>query len=172
MGNTVLTSQPTKEQLARDSAEELDWERFTILLDICYEHYIEPTTKADLARFCRLLVDISDDFSGDEIDQVPSRGRDRLIGERVYKAVRYDQNRTAGNTPVSNKTVFRKLVNDLVDLAHEREGRSKNKTEQTSTTPAFKFVAKLLYKYGITNNGKEYSASTISDWCDSAKTAK
>jgi len=171
MGDSILTGERAEDDIARERAEELDWQRFIILLDLCYEHYIDSRTKADLAHFCRLLVDIGDDFTRDDHTRIPSRGRNQLIGERVYKAVVHDRVRTPGMTPVSNKMVFRKLVSDLVDRAH-REGRPKNKTIQIYKTPAFEFVADLLYKYGITNNGRRYSASTISDWCDSVKTAK
>lgn len=183
MGNTILPGERTEEQLTKESAEQLDWKRLTILLDICYEHYTDPATKADLARFCRMLVDISDGFDGDGFDCAPAWGRDRLIGERVYKAVQYDQGITAGKTPVSNKTVFKELVSELVDEAHrrgypktidtttsekEKDGLHKN----IDTNTAFKEVAELLYKYGITNKGRKYSSSTISDWCGYAKTDK
>lgn len=162
---TGIFAKPTEEEAKKTKAKELDWKRFGILLDMCYEFYISDTSKPDLAVFCQLMVRISQDFQGEILTFIPERWRNRLIGEMVVKAVRYDHGRVFGTKPMTNKAVFQSLVVKLVDLAY-RDGHPKNKTSQKAGTTAFQFTADLIYRYGITNNGRKYSASTISNWCN------
>lgn len=164
MVETVLTKSPTEEEKKIITAEELDWERFEIVLDLCYEYYISDTAKPDLAALCRIMVKISKEFHGEIFNAIPERGRNRLIGERVVKAVSYDH-KVGGTKPITNKAVFQSLVAQLVERAHQ-DGHPKNKTEQRQVRTAFQVTADLLYRYGIRNKGKKYSVSTISNWCD------
>lgn len=164
MVETILTRSPTEEEVKRFEAVALDWERFVILLDLCYEHYISESAKPDLSKLCILIVQISKDFKGEIPDSIPESGRHTLIGERVVKAVSYGH-KVGGKKPITNKAVFQSLVAQLVDRAH-RDGHPKNKTAQTQIRTAFEVTADLMYRYGIRNMGKKYSASTISNWCD------
>lgn len=168
MRKTLLFETPEQkiERNKKDGQKDKDWERLRILHEICYEHYTSVDTKPDLAAFCRLIVTISDDFEGDEFSFMPRKGVDRLVGEITSKAVRFDLIRSStGRTKVSNKAVFKSLVKSLVERA-VKEGHSKNKTSQTENDTAFEVISNLLYKYGITNGGKKYSPSTISNWCE------
>ena len=85
---------------------------FSILLALCYEHYISDSTKPDLANLCRMIVTIGEDFSGEGLHYIPSKGRNRMIGEIITKAVEYDDDRKSGKTPMSNKVVY-SMVNQV-----------------------------------------------------------
>jgi len=166
MAETILGAPLSEEHKKELEAQNLDWQRFCILLGICYEFYISDESKNDLAGFCKLIVTIREDFEGEHYQSMADRGCDRLIGELVIKAVKHDG--VSGKQKVSNRNVFRKLVAGLVEMSNE-DGHSKNKTEQTFRQTAFGFTADLLYKYGITNKGRKFSESTISNWCDEVK---
>jgi len=157
---TILTEDRTEEDVAHDEAVALDWERFQILLNICFEHYTHVDTKLSLENFTRMVVTIGNDFTGDTFDKIPKKGRDRLLGEIITKAVNHDMKKHRD----PNKVVFKSLVKDLVERAHD-DDHKKSKAPSHDVT-AFEFVAGLLFKYGIKNQGQKYSSSTISNWCD------
>jgi len=160
--------EPSKEELARQDRVNRDWERYWVMLDLCFEHYVLKDTKSDLTHFCRMIVNIGNDFEGEELSSIPNEGRHKKVGELVSQAVAHDIGKVPGKTPVSNKEVFKGLLLKLVDQAHQ-DGHPKNKTAQTEKETAFQFVADLMAKYGFLNrDGRAYSASTISNWCDEA----
>jgi hypothetical protein len=161
---TILTAELSEESRKQLETEEKDWVRFKLIIQICFEHYISAGAKMELEKFVRLIVGISRDFEGDELEVVPERGRYRIIGEYITKAVRVDLGRVPGDIPISSKSIFKPYVKDLVEMAY-LDGYKKNKKSQTRKPSAYEVVAGLLYKYGITNNGQRYSASTICNWC-------
>ena len=151
----------TAEDIAHEKAESLDWRRFETLLHICYEHYIHNDTKPNLANFTRMVFNIGNDFTGETFAEIPSKGRDRLICEVIRDAIKHERKReVAGKQLVSSAQTFRTLVIGLIKMAHDKE----NKPLDKSKNGAAEFVAGLLFKYGITNNGEKYAASTINDW--------
>ena len=107
-----------------------------------------------------MVVTIGNDFTGDTFDKIPKKGCDRLLGEIITKAVNHDTKKHRD----PNKVVFKSLVKGLVGLAHD-DGRKKSKAPSHDKT-AFEFVADLLFKYGIKNQGQKYSSSAIGNWCD------
>jgi hypothetical protein len=165
MVDTLLTRESTAEEKKLSNDQNLDWLRFSTLLEICYEHYISDDSKNDLAGFCEIIVAISEDYVGQVYPILPINARNRMVGELVSKAVKHDRTGVPGKVPVSNKAVFRRLVAELVDRAHQ-DGHPKNKVSQTSMSTAFEVVADILERYGITNNGARYSPKTISNWCN------
>ena len=155
---TILTEDRAEKDIAHDKAESLDWRRFQILLSICYEHYIHVDTKPDLATLCRTIVNIGNDFTGETFDDIPIKGRDRLVGKTIREAVDHDYGKKrTGNISMKTNNVFESLANDLIKLVHDKEGCPIDKSKDGAP----EVVAKLFFKYGITNNGKKYSASAI-----------
>ena len=169
MGNKTILGggyELSKEQVEKNDRTALDWERFDTMLEICYKHYMSGYTNDDLAIFCRMIVNIGKDFEGEELEVIPHIGRNRRLGELITMAVTHEHERVAGKVRISNKEVFKRLVYDLVDKAHQ-DGHPKNKTTQTNQKTAFQFVADLMGTYGVlSKEGRPYSASTISNWCD------
>lgn len=160
---TLLTEDLSKEQIAENEAIDLDWERFQILLDTCFKYYIRDDTKSDLESFCKIVVNIGNDYSGATFKDIPFKGRDRLIGKVIREAVDFEhgkKKREKGD-PVSHCRIFSSLVRDLIAEADNKDGLKGNKKLDKN---AYTVVADLIYKYGITNNGKPYKANTICNW--------
>ena len=159
---TILTGELTKEQIAENEAESLDWQLVQDLLNDCYEYYIDVDTKPDLKKFCELLCNIANDFRGDVLqDGIPVRACDRMIGELVRKAVAHDRvEERKGKSPVNFNTVFETLIKRLVDRAYS-DGHKKKPINDTELMDAFSLVADLLYKRGITYKGDKYTSAAI-----------
>lgn len=167
-----LTDEQWAERQQQGAEEDLDWQRYRILLEVASEHYVAVSTKPDLDVLTRMVVQISEDFEGERLERIPDRGRHRLIGEMIERAVLHDRDRESGTAPVNNKQVFKGLVRDLIDEAHRRghvktlrDGDERREaTKKGLSLTAYEFVSDLLAGYGITNNGKPYAPSTLANW--------
>ncbi len=167
MAKSILTDKPSEAQIRQREAEKLDWQRFEILINTCLEHYIAIDTNADLKNFCTIVVNISNRFEGEEYEKIPNKGKHRLLGEVIEKAVNHDSIRKAnGRKLVNHKQAFKSLVIKLVNLAHHNGYKLINES-------AYEYVATLLKQYGISDpKGHPYSGSTIRKWCNPSRVPK
>ncbi|WP_339645557.1 hypothetical protein [uncultured Porticoccus sp.] len=141
---TLLTRKLTDEQQQQFDREKRDWDRLLVLLDLIQEGYLLGEIKFD--RACVLAVETSKDYEGDELELLPIKGRNRLLGEFLHKIIAEKRPPTVKvvNVPESIK----KIVAELVKRAHEN-GYVLTREDSVTAQSAFLFVADLMWKYGI-----------------------
>lgn len=140
MNKTLLGQQPTKEEIKNDTLEDQDWERYNILLNILCDAYINNDIKK-LENMCLMAFKIAKNFKGTILPSIPKRGRDRMIGSIVMKAL---SEKPLSNSP-SPPAPLKKLIVELVKIA-TNDGYTLTREFDNS---AFEFIAKHMRDMGV-----------------------
>lgn len=146
---TLLTQELSLEAKEKLEGESRDWERFQSLLDLLFDAYVEDE-KMTTDKLCLWAVTFAKEFEGEYLPRIPSRGRDRMIGQLIMKAIshRSPDIRATKNYPGTIK----RIVFELVNYANQTDGYVKIKTDniiKNEQLSAFKRVAEILTRVGV-----------------------
>lgn len=150
--DTILGSPVTPEERDKRSAEEQDWDRYRILLDVLFEGYENgDILMPDLVR---IAVNCGKDFAGDSLLSLPPGGRHQVLGQFIEKAAATEPKRTASklrsNQPLPDS--LRKLCLELFNIAVKR-GKSPFRRDELPkkhrAESAPYFVAQRMIQFGI-----------------------
>lgn len=139
MSETILTGELTDDQKEKSVAEKRDRDRYLILLELMLESYEQG--EINFSQLCQWVVNISNNFNGDALDEMPELIRYQRVGEVIFKAISSRPLNVRATTPKELKSIIAKMVKfakkDGYFLAQESE------------ESAFEYISDHLKKMGV-----------------------
>ena len=139
-----LTARETAVEKKQRNGEAREWDQFQILLNVCREAYVNGEIDTD--KLCFYVTTVAKEFEGDFLLSIPERGRNRLIGDMLMRAM--SERPPKVKKPKILPRTLKTLISGLVKMASE-DGYVLARESIDPKGTAYDRVKKILEDMGI-----------------------